>query len=109
MARKRPRSIRGDERRSGCDGALLSWGSDPGGDGKLHGTDRARIRAARFRPVGHRGTWHRSVHRVRGLHEAVFEAPFTPAVEVGWRLARQFWGNGYATEAARTAVAFGFD
>ena len=26
-----------------------------------------------------------------GLHEAVFEAPFTPAVEVGWRLARQFW------------------
>ena len=44
-----------------------------------------------------------------GLHEAVFEAPFTPAVEVGWRLARQFWGNGYATEAARTAVAFGFD
>lgn len=43
-----------------------------------------------------------------GLHEAVFEAPFTPAVEVGWRLARRFWGNGYATEAARAAVAFGF-
>jgi len=44
-----------------------------------------------------------------GLHEAVFEAPFTPAVEVGWRLARAHWGQGYATEAARAAVAFGFE
>jgi ribosomal-protein-alanine N-acetyltransferase len=44
-----------------------------------------------------------------GLHEALFEAPFTPAVEVGWRLAQRYWGNGYATEAARAAVAFGFD
>ena len=38
-----------------------------------------------------------------------FEAPFTPAVEVGWRLARAHWGRGYATEAARAALAFGFD
>jgi RimJ/RimL family protein N-acetyltransferase len=44
-----------------------------------------------------------------GLHEAVFAAPFTPAVEVGWRLARTQWGHGYATEAARAAVAFGFE
>jgi len=44
-----------------------------------------------------------------GLHEALFAAPFTPAVEVGWRLARAHWGNGYATEAARAAVAFGFE
>jgi RimJ/RimL family protein N-acetyltransferase len=44
-----------------------------------------------------------------GLHAATFEAPFTPAVEVGWRLARAHWGRGYATEAARAAVAFGFD
>ncbi|HLJ03156.1 MAG TPA: GNAT family N-acetyltransferase [Solirubrobacteraceae bacterium] len=43
-----------------------------------------------------------------GLNEPGFEAHFTPAVEVGWRLAREHWGHGYATEAARAAVAFGF-
>jgi RimJ/RimL family protein N-acetyltransferase len=32
-----------------------------------------------------------------------------PAVEVGWRLARQHWGHGYATEAAREALRFGFE
>ena len=31
-----------------------------------------------------------------------------PAVEVGWALARDAWGNGYATEAARAAVDYGF-
>ena len=33
----------------------------------------------------------------------------TPCVEVGWRLAHQHWGNGFAPEAARAALAFGFD
>ena len=44
-----------------------------------------------------------------GLAVPAFEAPFTPAVEVGWRFARSAWGKGFATEAARAAVAFGFD
>jgi ribosomal-protein-alanine N-acetyltransferase len=44
-----------------------------------------------------------------GLSEARFEAHFTPAVEIGWRLAREHWGNGYATEGGRAALAFGFD
>lgn len=35
--------------------------------------------------------------------------PFSPCVEIGWRLARPYWGQGYATEAARAALAFGFD
>jgi RimJ/RimL family protein N-acetyltransferase len=43
-----------------------------------------------------------------GLHEALFEAPFTPAIEVGWRFAVDHWGHGYATEAARAALDFGF-
>lgn len=43
-----------------------------------------------------------------GLNEARFEAPFTPAVEVGWRLLRDHWGRGYATEAARAALQVGF-
>jgi RimJ/RimL family protein N-acetyltransferase len=34
--------------------------------------------------------------------------PFSPCVEVGWRLARRHWGQGYATEAARAALEVGF-
>ena len=43
-----------------------------------------------------------------GLAVPSFEAHFTPCVEVGWRLAVKFWGRGYATEAARAALTFGF-
>lgn len=44
-----------------------------------------------------------------GLLHQSFEAPFTPAFEIGYRLARQAWGQGYATEAAREALKFGFE
>jgi RimJ/RimL family protein N-acetyltransferase len=44
-----------------------------------------------------------------GLWPAEFPAPFTPAVEVGWRLARPHWGKGFASEAAREALRFGFE
>ena len=43
-----------------------------------------------------------------GLTRVKFEAAFTPAVEVAWRLSRQHWGQGYAVEAARAAIADGF-
>src|SRR2546423_4243915 len=43
-----------------------------------------------------------------GLQRATFEAPFTPDMEVGWRLARSAWGHGYASEAARAAVHYAF-
>ncbi|MGK7908430.1 MAG: GNAT family N-acetyltransferase [Synechococcus sp.] len=44
-----------------------------------------------------------------GLNVPSFQAHFTPAVEVGWRLARPFWGKGYATEGARQAIGYGFE
>ena len=43
-----------------------------------------------------------------GLSIPGFEAPFTPCVEIGWRLARPAWGKGLASEAARAALAYGF-
>ncbi len=44
-----------------------------------------------------------------GLSVPRYETPFTPCVEIGWRLAASHWGRGYASEAARGALACGFD
>jgi RimJ/RimL family protein N-acetyltransferase len=44
-----------------------------------------------------------------GLTEPRFDAHFTPCVEIGWRLAAEFWNRGYATEGARAALAFGWE
>jgi ribosomal-protein-alanine N-acetyltransferase len=44
-----------------------------------------------------------------GLSRPSFEAPFMPAVEVGWRLARAAWGKGFATEAAEASLDYGFE
>jgi RimJ/RimL family protein N-acetyltransferase len=43
-----------------------------------------------------------------GFAVARFTAHFTPCMEVGWRLAFAHWGHGYATEAARLALGYGF-
>lgn len=43
-----------------------------------------------------------------GLHIPAVALPFAPCVEIGWRLARQHWGKGYATEGARGALELAF-
>lgn len=43
-----------------------------------------------------------------GLADVRFDAHFTPAVEIGWRLARGAWKRGYATEAASAVVVAAF-
>ncbi len=44
-----------------------------------------------------------------GLSRPNFEAHFMPCVEIGWRLAHEHWGSGYATEGARASLQFGFE
>src|SRR5262249_5974027 len=44
-----------------------------------------------------------------GLAIPGFRAHFTPCVEIGWRLAAAYWGQGYATEAAGLALDYGFE
>ncbi len=44
-----------------------------------------------------------------GLLRPAFHAHFTPCIEVGWRLMRSAWGQGYATEAGKASLAFAFD
>ncbi len=43
-----------------------------------------------------------------GLMITPFRAPFTPCIETAWRLARPFWGQGYATEGAIASLTFAF-
>ncbi len=43
-----------------------------------------------------------------GQKHAPPDLPFAPAVEAGWRLARNYWGRGYATEGAQASLADGF-
>lgn len=43
-----------------------------------------------------------------GLHTPSAELPFSPCVEIGWRLAFAHWGKGLASEAARGALKVGF-
>ena len=43
-----------------------------------------------------------------GLVVPTFDMPFTPCVEIGWRLAREVWGRGYATEGAQEVLRCAF-
>lgn len=44
-----------------------------------------------------------------GFHRATFEMDFTPCIEIGWRLKKEAWGKGYATEGAKACLEYGFN
>jgi RimJ/RimL family protein N-acetyltransferase len=44
-----------------------------------------------------------------GLHTPGYDLPFTPCIEIGWRLRADTWGKGYCSEAARAALDAGFN
>ncbi len=44
-----------------------------------------------------------------GMCNQKYEAPFTPCVDIGWRLAKPFWGKGYATEGAKRCLEYAFE
>ena len=43
-----------------------------------------------------------------GLSQPSFKSHFTPCVEIGWRLSKENWGQGFATEAAKACLQYGF-
>ncbi len=44
-----------------------------------------------------------------GFHKANFEADFTPCIEIGWRLRKEYWNKGLATEGAKACLYYGFN
>lgn len=44
-----------------------------------------------------------------GIAEVLFTAHFAPAIEIGWRLKRCHWGNGYVTEIGRAFISYAFE
>jgi RimJ/RimL family protein N-acetyltransferase len=44
-----------------------------------------------------------------GLNNPTYKLPITDCVEIGWRLAKEYWGHGYATEAAQASLAVAFE
>lgn len=44
-----------------------------------------------------------------GLNVPSSSLPFSPCVEIAWRLAYPYWGKGLAMEAAQAALAVGFN
>ena len=48
----------------------------------------------------------RDVSIYTGLHQITFDVDFAPGIEIGWRLAHEYWGHGYAPEAATACLEY---
>ncbi len=44
-----------------------------------------------------------------GLSEQTYEAEFTPCIDIGWRIKKEFWNKGYATEGAKKCIEYAFN
>ncbi len=44
-----------------------------------------------------------------GIHEHTFESDFTPCIDIGWRLKRSVWYQGFATEGAKRVLEYAFN
>ena len=44
-----------------------------------------------------------------GLNEPGYPLPVTPCIEIGWRLDKEYWGKGYASEAGKACLKFAFE
>jgi ribosomal-protein-alanine N-acetyltransferase len=78
--------------------AIDAWVAGAGDHWQLHGFGRFAVELP----------GEASFIGVVGLEHVRFAVPFAPAVEAVWRLARPYWGHGFAVEAARAAVEDGF-
>ena len=96
----------------GVDPEVMRW---LGGPIDRHASDAIAGRIAREMAELGFGLWAVEVPGVAefigfvGLQVPGFTADFTPCVEVGWRLAREWWGRGYASEAACASIDHGLD
>ncbi len=79
---------------------VLSAHAHPRRDGGRHRENGRGVRASRIQApfIG-----------FVGLSVPSFDTHFMPCVEIGWRVAFEHWNRGYATEAARVALAAGFE
>ncbi|MEU5954355.1 GNAT family N-acetyltransferase [Streptomyces sp. NPDC047525] len=87
------------------------------GDGSVHDAEQTRSTMARWEHGWETEGFGLFAVEVRatgelagftGLSVPHYLPEVLPAVEIGWRLGRSFWGQGLATEAARAALDFGF-
>ncbi len=44
-----------------------------------------------------------------GFNNTTFKSDFTPCIEIGWRLKKEFWGRGYASEGGKAALEYGIN